>query len=398
MSSATLPAVMNGPSAPAVPAPIVRGVEPVVHAIDALKAIRTFVQSELIEGTDFGVIPGTGDKPTLLKPGAEKIALYYQTRIAYTIDRAELGNGHLEVNVRCDLLSRQSGAIAAEGHGSCSTMESKYRWRSQGRACPSCGASAISRSKYPPRGRPKTDPGGWWCNPKNGGCGADFDHDNPDVTGQQTGRVENQDVWDARNTVLKMALKRALVSAVLSLGSLSERFTQDVEDLYDLPPVTGQKPAQEVAAPAKPERPPAAGPAAEGRKREQRPIAQLVQDGCAKTADLLRQQFPDLDPKRMPNAFQVMRHLYRFVTGQESTGVDNVGVRKAVEGAYGTEARQKIQRELIAYLDEQAAEVRREAIGEVFDRGAGDDQADPDVDYPDGVTDEAEELEPGSRG
>ena len=43
------------------------------EAKEKLKAIRLFqavVKSELKENHDYGVIPGTGDKPTLLKPGA----------------------------------------------------------------------------------------------------------------------------------------------------------------------------------------------------------------------------------------------------------------------------------------------------------------------------------------
>ena len=44
--------------------------------VDAIKEINRFqqlVRANLIDGQDYGIIPGT-DKPTLLKPGAEKIA------------------------------------------------------------------------------------------------------------------------------------------------------------------------------------------------------------------------------------------------------------------------------------------------------------------------------------
>ena len=43
------------------------------HDIDAINRFQQIVHANLIENQDFGVIPGT-QKPTLLKPGAEKIA------------------------------------------------------------------------------------------------------------------------------------------------------------------------------------------------------------------------------------------------------------------------------------------------------------------------------------
>ena len=44
-------------------------------------------------------------------------------------------------------------------------------------------------------------------------------------------RVTNPDPADQVNTILKMAKKRAMVDAALSVGRLSEIFTQDVEDM-----------------------------------------------------------------------------------------------------------------------------------------------------------------------
>ena len=50
------------------------------------------------------------------------------------------------------------------------------------------------------------------------------------ITGQPTGRIENEDIADVYNTVLKMAKKRALVDATLTATAASDIFTQDVED------------------------------------------------------------------------------------------------------------------------------------------------------------------------
>ena len=41
--------------------------------IQAINQFQKIVRAELRDGVDYGVIPGTS-KPTLLKPGAEKIA------------------------------------------------------------------------------------------------------------------------------------------------------------------------------------------------------------------------------------------------------------------------------------------------------------------------------------
>ena len=47
-------------------------------------------------------------------------------------------------------------------------------------------------------------------------------------------RIENDEIFSQRNTLLKMAKKRALVDAALSAGRLSDMFTQDMEDIIDL--------------------------------------------------------------------------------------------------------------------------------------------------------------------
>ena len=47
-------------------------------------------------------------------------------------------------------------------------------------------------------------------------------------------RIENIEIFNYVNTILKMAKKRAFVDAILQVASLSEMFTQDLEDLSDL--------------------------------------------------------------------------------------------------------------------------------------------------------------------
>lgn len=380
MSSTTLPAIVTGP---APPAQLARGIEPVMNAVEALKAIRTFVASELKPGVDFGLIPGTGDKPTLLKPGAEKIALYYQTRISYAIDRMELGDGHIEFQVRCDLLARSNGATASEGYGSCCTMESKYRWRKADRVCPLCGQPSIikGREEYG---------GGWLCFAKKGGCGAKYHDGDQSIEGQQTGRVENVDVWDSRNTCLKMGLKRALVSAVLSLGSLSELFTQDVEDIYDLSPGAPERPQ------ASPEPPPVTKPAAKPATAGSRQTGSewLAKQVKAAEASLFK-DFDGVPSDLLPNLFRAERHVCKAVTGRSTEGLRNADVRHRLDQAFGND-KTGFRKVVDEYLRGVIAEAHRQMVGAALDKAgettptvAVEADSDPEVDY---------EHEPGSDG
>src|SRR3990167_11218552 len=102
-------------------------------------------------------------------------------------------------------------------------METKHRYRGGKRKCPQCGAEAIikGREEYG---------GGWVCFAKKGGCGEKFKDDDTEITGQAEGKVENPDIADQYNTVLKMACKRAKVDGCLSATACSDIFTQDIED------------------------------------------------------------------------------------------------------------------------------------------------------------------------
>ena len=174
------------------------------------------------DGEHYGVIPGT-NKPSLLKPGAEKLSMTFRLRPEFKIDRSDLAHGHREYEIVCTLFD-PSGASQGQGVGSCTTMESRYRWRKAEQACPECGKPCIIRGK-------KEYGGGWLCFKKKGGCGAKFNDGDPRIENQDMGRVENEDIADAYNTVLKMAKKRAMVDAVLTATAASDIFTQDTEDM-----------------------------------------------------------------------------------------------------------------------------------------------------------------------
>jgi hypothetical protein len=197
------------------------------QAVERYKMLTDFVKELLKPNADFGQIPGT-NKPTLLKPGAEKLLTFFGlTKRFAVIEKVEDWRGveHGEpffyYLYRCALYNGDQ--LIAESDGSCNSFESKYRWRKGERKCPSCGAAAIIASKF--------GPGGWFCFEKKGGCKAKFDAGDPRIESQQVGRVPNPDIADQVNTLQKMAQKRALIAATLLAVNASEFFTQDVEDM-----------------------------------------------------------------------------------------------------------------------------------------------------------------------
>lgn len=153
-------------------------IQEVSGTISKITQFQKVVQSQLLQNHDYGVIPGT-PKPTLLKPGAEKILMLLGLRSEFDIvdSTRDFDKGFFQYQVKCKLY--HGDMLVTEGLGSCNNRERKYI---------------------------KMDP------------------------------------YTMDNTALKMAKKRALVDAALLVGSLSDIFTQDLEDM-DLSgeKVTGRK-------------------------------------------------------------------------------------------------------------------------------------------------------------
>jgi len=209
-------------------------VMPAEMTIEELVARTRKVQEAMAavmkDGEHYGVIPGTGSKPVLLKPGAEKLLNLFMLDPEYSVVRDGEDGAHLTIMSTCTLYHIGTGARLGSGMGSCSTRESKYAYRNAKRVCPKCGADAINKSKFPPRGKRDEAPG-WYCYAKVGGCGVEFSAEDPSIVGQVLGRVDNPDKADQYNTVLKMANKRSLIAAVLNVTAASDIFTQDLEDM-----------------------------------------------------------------------------------------------------------------------------------------------------------------------
>lgn len=194
-------------------------------ATERYKTIVEYVSRLMKEGSDFGKIPGT-ERATLLKPGAEKLCTLFglSKRFAIIKDIEDWDSGLFYYLYRCALYRGEH--LIAEGDGSCSSRETKYRWRNAQRVCPQCKQPTIFQSK---------NGDGFYCWAKKGGCGAKFFSDDASITEQTVGKVANPDIADQVNTIQKMAQKRALIAATLLAVNASEFFTQDYEDFIDLP-------------------------------------------------------------------------------------------------------------------------------------------------------------------
>lgn len=171
--------------------------------------LQLFVREYMVPGEDFGIIEGTGSKPTLLKPGAEKLCDVYglsagEAQIEFTRDDTKTPT-YISYRVSLPLVSRVDGRIIMVGVGSANSWEKKHRWRW---VFDNELPSGMSTEGL----RTQTNTG------RNGKPYTKY-------------RVPNDEIDDIDNTLLKMAKKRALVDAVLSATRSSALFTQDTEDL-----------------------------------------------------------------------------------------------------------------------------------------------------------------------
>lgn len=198
-----------------------------------VQVIQQVMAAVMKKDEHYGVIPGT-EKPSLLKPGAEKLGMTFRLAPTYAVTKRDLPNNHREYEVVCTLTHIGSGAVVGQGVGLCSTMETKYRWRQSKRVCPACGMETVilGKAEYG---------GGYICWKKQGGCGAKFPEGDPNMMEQKVGKIENPDVADCYNTVLKMAKKRAHVDAILTATAASDIFAQDIEDLNQQPDGASQR-------------------------------------------------------------------------------------------------------------------------------------------------------------
>ena len=152
--------------------------------------IKEFIRNELVEGIDYGKIPGCGDQFNLLQPGAQKISLLFGlgSRIDL-VDKDIDHNGNFAIySYKCTIYHLRSGVDIAECIGTTNSKEKKY----------------ATRTVY-------------------------VEQEN----GAKVKTKEETPIYDILNTLSKMAQKRAFVGAVIKATGASDYFTQDLDDEDD---------------------------------------------------------------------------------------------------------------------------------------------------------------------
>lgn len=223
---AQLPAVIERAQPPAPAMEL--SVEQVKARMDAIKQL---MQEQMIQGVDYGKIPGTGEKgkPTLLKAGMEKLCVMFRLDPRCTTTPTFFPDGHMACVTVCEVYSQVSGQRLGGSTRTCSTKEAKYAYRQGDRLCPKCGKATIikGRAEYG---------GGWLCFAKKGGCGAKFAENAPEITSQKVGRQDNPDLPDVYNTVMAICEKRAQVAATRLVTGASAIFDEEMPESEDTAP------------------------------------------------------------------------------------------------------------------------------------------------------------------
>lgn len=214
--------------------PVDRSELSVVDLKNQVAKIQAVMKSVMHEGTHFGTIPGIKTK-FLWKPGAEKLCMTFRLIPKFTLNRTthpELP-GHMTYEVICELYHGPTNTKVGEGLGICSTLEKKYRYRNDnlptGVEVPSAWWKERKSENLPKILKNSgVEPMTQAAMKKQG-----LELGTAKVDGKfqicYTKKIENPDIADTYNTVIKMAKKRALVDATITALSVSDMFTQDPE-------------------------------------------------------------------------------------------------------------------------------------------------------------------------
>jgi len=163
--------------------------------------IQEVMQKVMKKDVHYGVIPGC-KKPSLYKPGAEKIMATFRLVAENPIIDDLSTSDSIRYRVTQRILT-PDGSLVGSASGECSSDEEKYKWRR-----PVCNEEFEETPED--RRREK------WSSYQGKSSKSKQIRTNP---------------ADVANTILKMAVKRALVAAVLISTAASDVFEQDIEDL-----------------------------------------------------------------------------------------------------------------------------------------------------------------------
>lgn len=157
------------------------------------RALKGFVQSQMAEDVDYGIVPGT-KKQSLYKPGAEKLAQLFGIGVRIVAKDKEIDQhqNFAMFSYTMEAYHLRTGTIIGQCEGSCNSAEKKYKTRTS------------------------------------------------------NGAREETPIGDVMNTLMKMAQKRAYVGVIIQATGASDFYTQDVDDAADAQAL-GIKPAAKVA-------------------------------------------------------------------------------------------------------------------------------------------------------
>jgi len=182
-------------------------------------AVIEAMQKVMKQDVDYGIIPGT-PKPTLYKPGSEKILSMFHLAVEPRVEDLSTPDC-IRYRVFVTVTHAPSGVVLGTGIGEASSAEAKYQWRA---------VVCDEEWNETPEDRKRTK----W---KKGGSGA------------YSVRQVRADMEDVANTVLKMAKKRAQIDATLTCTAASDMFSQDIEDLREAGLDTGEGDSQPQSQP-----------------------------------------------------------------------------------------------------------------------------------------------------
>ena len=162
--------------------------------------IQEVMRSVMKENTHFGIIPGC-QKPSLWKPGAEVLFSTFRISVDPLVeDFSTEDEARFRVTARA---TSNHGTPLGSAVGEASSSEEKYNWR-----------EVVCREEWEATAE---------------------DHRRTKWKRGKSGAYSVQQVLtnipDVRNTILKMASKRASVALALQVTAASDIFTQDIEDV-----------------------------------------------------------------------------------------------------------------------------------------------------------------------
>lgn len=162
------------------------------------------VQKEVMkENVHYGVIPGCGNKKTLLKPGYEVLLLAFHLGIYFDVEDLCVVD-IVRYRIKSKIINLASGQVICEGVGEASSEEEKYKWK-----------KAFCNEEYD-----------------------DYDASRKRLKWKKvykTGEFYQEkqirtNPADIANTILKMSKKRCGVDGTITATGCSDTYTQDEGD------------------------------------------------------------------------------------------------------------------------------------------------------------------------